>query len=46
LYDGQVRLAEFDVNGDGSLSLAEFDVLHAAMGGFRREVQRYQANLI
>ncbi|MDX5370601.1 MAG: calcium-binding protein, partial [Alphaproteobacteria bacterium] len=25
------RLAEFDADGDGSLSLAEFEALHAAM---------------
>ena len=25
------RLAEFDVDGDGTLSLAEFEALHAAM---------------
>jgi len=27
----QARLAEFDADGDGSLSLAEFEALHAAM---------------
>ncbi len=41
MYDGQVRLAEFDVNGDGSLSLAEFDVLHAAMSR-ETTVDRFQ----